>query len=81
MHDMVSKGRAVTVDQWVRCHRPELIPRGENHKSSKLTDSDVLEIRHLWATKVMNQPAMALKYGVGQDEISRIVHRKRWNHI
>ena len=54
--------------------------KGEQHGRSKLTRKDIMDIRKL-ATTGVTQKAIALKYGVHQCAISRIIHRKRWRHI
>jgi hypothetical protein len=50
--------------------------RGETHGISKLTLKEVREIRALLGT--MTQREIAKRYGVGQDEISRIKTGHRW---
>jgi len=57
--------------------------RGEQHVSSKLTKSKVVEIRERRATnpKVWTLTMLAKEYGVGRTHISNIIHRKRWTHV
>ena len=50
---------------------------GEKHGGSKLTDTDVIAIR----ASTEKQKALAIKYGVVQQEISFIKTNKRWKHI
>lgn len=54
--------------------------RGEKHTSSKLTASEVTEIRRLkaqgWAYS-----KLSAKYGVGMTQLCRIVHRQKWAHV
>ncbi len=67
--DMAQKGR-----QFVP-HR-----RGSDHRSAKLTESDVLEIRRLRTTG-LTQWALARQFGVGQYTIWAIVTGKSWKHV
>jgi DNA-binding transcriptional regulator YiaG len=55
--------------------------RGEQNASAKLTNAQVLEIRHLWQQKTMTQSALAAHYGVSQGTISAICLRKTWTHL
>ena len=55
--------------------------RGEKSVLSKLTESDVLEIRARYATGLISQRGLAEEYGLAQSQISRIVNRERWAHI
>jgi hypothetical protein len=55
-------------------------PVGEQHHAAKLTEDAVHLIREL-ASKGVSQPAIALRFSVGQGVISRIVRRKAWKHI
>lgn len=64
--DMISKGRQA---------------KGEKHCNAVLTESDVLEIRRMYAFGNYSQAALARKFGVISSQISRIVNRKRWKHI
>ncbi len=68
--DMVERGRHVAV-------------KGEANGRSKLTEADVLALRSLY---VRGQPGcggvdLARRYGVGQSQISDIVHRRTWKHV
>lgn len=60
-------------------HRGEKI-QGSRHYSTRLTESDVLEIRRLCAEGVM-QTELARKYGVCDGTINMIAARKTWKHI
>ncbi len=52
-------------------------PKGEGHRSSKLTEAQVLAIRddgrHQWQ--------IALDYGVGQTHVGKIKRRESWAHL
>lgn len=52
--------------------------RGEQIVQSKLTGDQVLDIRRRYAAGGVTQYALADEYGVGQDQISRIVNNKLW---
>ena len=53
---------------------------GEKHPRSLLTDADVVAIREKVAAG-RRQREVAVRYGVDQSVISRIVSRKRWTHL
>lgn len=55
--------------------------RGEAHPSAKLTDSQVLEIRHLWSMGHRNVRVMARRNGVSAANILKIVRRQSWTHL
>jgi hypothetical protein len=63
--DMVAKGRGNG-------------PRGDSHCSSKLTENDVRQIRSLYASGEYSMRQLAKRFGVGSDQISRIVNRQKW---
>lgn len=53
--------------------------RGEQHHATHLTDQDIRDIRRLYPS--VSQPALAIRFGVGQPAINAIVHRKTWKHV
>ena len=55
--------------------------RGETHASAKLSDDDAREIRRLHDELGWTQSALAEKFGVVFQHISRIVRRERWAHL
>lgn len=60
----------------------EIVTIAENvrrGKSGKLSYGAVSKIRELYATGLWRQHQLAKKFGVGQDQISRIVNKKRWS--
>ena len=65
--DMIAKGRA-------KGYTP-----GETHHNSKLTRSEVLEIRS--GRGVFEKYELAEMYGVSCNNISQIQTRKRWAHV
>lgn len=54
--------------------------RGENSLSSKLTNSDVLEIRRLYNEKISSIKLSKI-FNVAKSNILSIVNRKTWKHI
>lgn len=60
--------------------------RSGDHAGSKngrctINDKQIMEIRASYSAKCASQPQLAMMYGVGQTQISRIVRRELWNHI
>lgn len=53
---------------------------GESHGIAKLTESDVAEIRRLYAAGGLRQKDIAEMFGVTQSNISHITRRKQWTH-
>jgi len=56
------------------------VPRGERAGASKLTESDVIEIRRLSGEGVL-QREIAERFGIQRGQVSRIVHRHQWRHV
>lgn len=69
MQDKVRKGR-----QARNTH-----VRGEMQGNAVLTDGEVLLIRELAGS--LTQRRIGERFGIGQDQVSRIVNRKIWTHI
>lgn len=55
--------------------------RGETHGTVKLTESQVLEVRVLYATGLYTQQQLADARGVSQTLISAVVRREIWGHV
>lgn len=53
---------------------------GSRNAKAKLTDTQVLEIRHRWYEGA-KQTALAKEYGVSQPMIGYIVRKERWTHL
>ncbi|KWC16355.1 hypothetical protein WL47_00305 [Burkholderia ubonensis] len=53
---------------------------GERSAHAKLTAADVVEIRRLFVEGV-RQRVLAQRFGVSEDQISRIVRRVSWTHV
>lgn len=65
---------------WSRFH-PERIARGEGMTTAKLTETDVREIRELYATGKYYQRQLANMFGVTQSNIWCVVSRQTWKHV
>lgn len=70
--DMLIKGRG---------KKPESAARGVVNGMSKLTDSDVLDIRERYSNEEVTQYELASEYGVSQPAIGSIVLNKTWRHL
>lgn len=57
-----------------------LVPKGERHSNSKLTDEYVREIRKKYLSG-MSIVSMSLEYGVSAKAISCVVNNKTWCHV
>jgi hypothetical protein len=58
-----------------------LLLKGEKHGQSKLTETQVREIRMKYANGGITQRQLALEYGISQQIISFIISRRNWSHI
>jgi len=82
VHDMINKGRRVKLfgdDHPGRKH-PENLKRGEESGSAKLTQSQVIEIRTLFAGGVSIEE-LASRFPCCADNIRAIVTRRSWRHV
>ena len=63
-------------------HRLDSV-RGEKSGTSKLTDKDVLEIRHIYQKGSLEygQSALSKKYGVSHIAIGCVVRGETWKHL
>lgn len=52
-----------------------------NRIKTKLTISDVLQIRGEWNPLTMTRKELGKKYGVGATMIGNIIHRKQWQNV
>lgn len=79
-HDMALKGRAASGEHnGMRLH-PDAALRGEANGNSKLTASQVREIRQLSA-KGISFHRLASQFRVHRSVISDIVHLRIWRHV
>lgn len=60
---------------------PESRPRGDGHAGAKLTSSQVIEIRTIYAAGEINQKQLSKRFKVGTSVINAIIHRKIWKHV
>jgi hypothetical protein len=56
-------------------------PRGERHHGAKLTNKDVIEIRHIYKIGVVTIMELAIRYRLHPDSIKNVVYRRTWKHI
>jgi hypothetical protein len=61
--------------------RDGTLPKGETHGRSKLTDTQVKEIRALYAVGDITQRNLAKSFAISQREICRVVNNKSWKHL
>lgn len=54
---------------------------GEKNGGSKLSVSDVREIRDVYATGGFTQGMLASDFGISQTQVSRIIRGKKWGQI
>ncbi len=66
--DMDAKGRRVS-------------SHGERHRSAKLTEDLVREIRRRYSAGGISQPALAAEFGIDKAGICRLLNRKNWKHV
>lgn len=62
-------------------HQPETLKHGEENKSAKITEEDVLRIRRLHAAKTHTMSELAEMHNISLTQVHRIVHRQRWAHV
>lgn len=68
--DMIQKGRGLNQFEG-----------GEKHHHARLTAEIVIELRKLFAEGSHSVSELSNKYNIDPSAISRIINRKRWNHI
>jgi hypothetical protein len=61
--------------------RDGTLPKGETHGCSKLTDTQVKEIRALYAVGNITYCELAKQFGVSRGLVSQIVRNEIWKHI
>ena len=55
--------------------------RGEAHYRSKLTATNVVEIRTRYRPTIVTMPMLASEYGVSRSTIKAVVRRENWKHL
>lgn len=68
--DMIAKGRYGA--------RP---PKGSRHGHAKLSEDHAVEIRALYAVGDTTQRKLAVRFGVSQRTIAKVVTRTGWTHV
>lgn len=81
MQDMVQKSRSATGDRSGARVHPEKYPAGSQRPNSKLTESQAVEIRRLYATGNFSQIQLAKMFHVSTWPIWSVVRRAGWTHI
>ena len=71
--DMVRKGR--------NSHNTTHHPKGESHPQARLTEEDVLRMRHLYDTGQSTTWQLSKEYKYSQGSIHQIVKRQAWKHL
>ncbi len=61
--------------------RKGLLPRGERAPHAKLTEPQVIEIRHRYANSSISHEKLAREYGVSTASIRNIILRINWRHV
>lgn len=54
---------------------------GEKNPNSKLTESQVQEIRKLYKTGAFTMVQIAEKFGMSRRSISAVINKERWKHL
>ena len=54
---------------------------GEKNPNSKLTESQVQEIRNLYKTGSFTMIQLGEKFGMSRRSISAVINKERWKHI
>jgi hypothetical protein len=73
VNDMIAKGRNSPPPR-----NPHVV--GSFHPGAKLNEDQVIEMRSLYL-KGWTQQALAIKYGVARQTISKVVNNKRFRHV
>lgn len=81
INDMVSKGRAATGIRSGAHTHPEKWKRGEENSSSKLTSSQVIEMRKRRDEGNATIMALCKDYGVCKRTVALILKREKWKHV
>ena len=60
---------------------PENMGRGDTHYNAKLTERDVIAIRHRYAAGNVIMSELAAEYNVSKGTIQKVLERKTWKHV
>lgn len=58
----------------------KIMPKGEEHWSTSLTETDVIIMRKQYASGDFYQYELAEMYGICRTAVTQIINRKRWKH-
>lgn len=78
IQDRDAKGRTATGDRNGSRRYPR---KGSKNPTAKLTEADVVEIRRLRAETDESLSSIGKRYGVTNQVISSIEHRRSWRHV
>lgn len=79
--DRDSKGRTAKGINSGSVRHPEKLPRGEKHKNSKLTESDIKTIRSLYRPHKFGAHRISNLYSMSKPSIFSIIKRETWAHV
>jgi len=58
-----------------------LLPKGEQKPFSKLQTHQIKQIRTSYSNGGITQRELGIQYGICQQTVNRIIHRKTWRHV
>jgi hypothetical protein len=76
--DRIEKKRTASGPTHGSVTKPESTPRGERHHWAKLKESEVSEIRRLYAEEGLTFREIARQFGIHKDSIGPIISGSRW---
>jgi hypothetical protein len=79
--DAKNKGRNAAGDRHRSRTRPESVKRGSEHGSARLSESQILFIRGMYANGGIHQEWIAQMFGVTRPHVSMIVNSNVWTHV
>lgn len=59
---------------------PEIIRRGEEGTNTKLTETEVFEIRHQYIGGA-TRATLALEFGISESGVAHIIYARNWKHL
>ena len=86
--DGLKTNNSITNLEWVtssenNLHKCRVLEKGigEGNPRSKLTETQIIEMRRKYKSGCFSRSELAKNYSVTQGHVWRIVNRKQWNHI
>lgn len=79
--DCIAKGRYITGDKNGMVKHPELVTKGDKHHNAKFTDSQIIDIRKIYAEGKTSHKKLGKIYSVSANTIKDIVNGKTWKHL